>query len=159
MVVDSVSVTASIDSGSRSWRMLNEQQHFQEYSSPGQQDSQRGVEGKRSYNALRASWDRDKQSISNRYQWYSQCSEVEQLNSVLFPAPTSLSFFFVLLPSLPSNCRLKAFADTLCWCIVEMVIGYQYIELRGSSCFVYDDSRKCDGKFALVVMWLVVSVT
>ncbi|RLN25207.1 hypothetical protein C2845_PM07G14740 [Panicum miliaceum] len=67
MVVDSGSVTASSDSGSRSWRMLNEQQHFQEYSSPGQQDSQRGVEGKRSYNALRASWDRDKQSISNRY--------------------------------------------------------------------------------------------
>ena len=67
MVVDSGSVTASSDSGSRSWRMLHEQQHFQEYSSPGQQDSQRGVEGKRSYNALRASWDRDKQSISNRY--------------------------------------------------------------------------------------------
>jgi len=81
------------------------------------------------------------------------------LSSVLFPAPTPLSFFFVLLPSLPSNCRLKAFADTLCWCIVEMVIGYKYIELRGSPCFVYDDSRKCDGKLALVVMWLVVSVT
>ncbi|OEL30414.1 Proline-rich receptor-like protein kinase PERK9 [Dichanthelium oligosanthes] len=67
MVVDSGSVTASSDSGSRSWRMLNEQQHFQEYSSPGQQDSQRAAEGKRSYNGLRASWDRDKQSISNRY--------------------------------------------------------------------------------------------
>jgi hypothetical protein len=40
--------------------MLNEQQQYQE------QDSQRGVEGKR-YNALRASWDRDKQSVSNRY--------------------------------------------------------------------------------------------
>ncbi|CAO2190935.1 unnamed protein product [Urochloa humidicola] len=67
MVVDAGSVTASSDSGSRSWRMLNEQHHYREYSSPGQQDSQRGVEGKRSLNALRASWDRDKQSISNRY--------------------------------------------------------------------------------------------
>jgi hypothetical protein len=61
MVVESGSVRApSSDSGSRSWRMLNEQQQYQE------QDSQRGVEGKR-YNALRASWDRDKQSVSNRY--------------------------------------------------------------------------------------------
>jgi len=33
-----------------------------------------------------------------------------------------------------------------------MVIGYKYIELQGSSCFVYDDSRKCDGKWAVVVM-------
>nr|CAB3477533.1 unnamed protein product [Digitaria exilis] len=66
MVVDSGSVTASSDSG-RSWRMLNDHQHYQEYSSPGLQDSQRAVEGKRSYNALRASWDRDRQSMSNRY--------------------------------------------------------------------------------------------
>ncbi|XP_062214398.1 inactive protein kinase SELMODRAFT_444075-like isoform X2 [Phragmites australis] len=68
MVVESGSVTApSSDSGSRSWRMVNEQQHHQDYSSPARQDSQRAVEGKRSYNALRASWDRDKQSISNRF--------------------------------------------------------------------------------------------
>lgn len=67
MVVESGSVTGNSDSGSRSWRMLNEQQHYQEYSSPAQQDSQRAAEGKRSYSALRASWDRDKQSISNRY--------------------------------------------------------------------------------------------
>jgi hypothetical protein len=45
--------------------MLNEQQQYQDYS-PARQDLQRGVEGKR-YNALRASWDRDKQSVSNRY--------------------------------------------------------------------------------------------
>lgn len=25
--------------------------------------------------------------------------------------------------------------------------GYKYIELRGSSYFVYDDSRKCGGKW------------
>jgi hypothetical protein len=37
-----------------------------------------------------------------------------------------------------------------------MVIGYKYIELRGSSCFVYDVSRKCDGKLAVVVM--VISI-
>jgi hypothetical protein len=67
MVVDSSSVTGSSDSGCRSWRMLNEQQHFQEYNSPGQQDSQKAIEGKHSYKALRASWDRDKKSISNRY--------------------------------------------------------------------------------------------
>ncbi|WVZ69815.1 hypothetical protein U9M48_018544 [Paspalum notatum var. saurae] len=67
MVVESGSVTGSSDSGSRSWRMLNEQQHHHEYSSPAQQDSKRAVDGKRSYNALRVSWDRDKQSISNRY--------------------------------------------------------------------------------------------
>lgn len=68
MVVESGSVTGgSCDSGSRSWRMLNEQQHYQEYSSPAQQESQRAGEGKRSHSALRASWDRDKQSISNRY--------------------------------------------------------------------------------------------
>ncbi|KAK3164707.1 hypothetical protein QOZ80_1AG0023500 [Eleusine coracana subsp. coracana] len=68
MVVDSGSVTApSSDSGSRSWRMLNEQQQQQDYSSPARQDSKRVVEGKRSYNALRASWDRDKQSMSNRF--------------------------------------------------------------------------------------------
>ncbi|CAD6237966.1 unnamed protein product [Miscanthus lutarioriparius] len=69
MVVESGSVTgSSSDSGSRSWRMLNEQQHYQEHSSsPAQQESQRAGEGKRSYSALRASWDRDKQSISNRY--------------------------------------------------------------------------------------------
>ncbi|TVU34450.1 hypothetical protein EJB05_16283, partial [Eragrostis curvula] len=68
MVVESSSVTApSSDSGSRSWRMLNEQQQYQDYSSPARQDSQRSTEGKRSYNALRASWDRDKQSISNRF--------------------------------------------------------------------------------------------
>ncbi|CAD6231027.1 unnamed protein product [Miscanthus lutarioriparius] len=69
MVVESGSVTgSSSDSGSRSWRMLNEQQHYQEHSSsPAQQESQRSGEGKRSYSALRASWDRDKQSISNRY--------------------------------------------------------------------------------------------
>ncbi|XP_066312092.1 inactive protein kinase SELMODRAFT_444075-like [Miscanthus floridulus] len=68
MVVESGSVTgSSSDSGSRSWRMLNEQ-HYQEHSSsPAQQESQRAGEGKRSYSALRASWDRDKQSISNRY--------------------------------------------------------------------------------------------
>ena len=68
MVVESGSVTgSSSDSGSRSWRMLNEQ-HYQEHSSsPAQQESQRADEGKRSYIALRASWDRDKQSISNRY--------------------------------------------------------------------------------------------
>jgi hypothetical protein len=68
MVVESGSVTGSSDSGSRSWRMLKEQQHYQEHSSsPSQQESQRAGEGKRSYSALRASWDRDKQSISNRY--------------------------------------------------------------------------------------------
>lgn len=68
MVVESGSVTGSSDSGSRSWRMLKEQQHYQEHSSsPAQQESQRAGEGKRSYSALRASWDRDKQSISNRY--------------------------------------------------------------------------------------------
>ncbi|KAJ1284189.1 hypothetical protein BS78_03G186200 [Paspalum vaginatum] len=66
LVVESGSVTGSSDSGSRSWRMLNEQQHYHEYSSPAPQDSKRAVDGKRS-NALRASWDRDKQSISNRY--------------------------------------------------------------------------------------------
>jgi hypothetical protein len=66
MVVESGSVRApSSDSGSRRWRMLNEQQQYQDYS-PARQDLQRGVEGKR-YNALRASWDRDKQSVSNRY--------------------------------------------------------------------------------------------
>ncbi|KAG0538354.1 hypothetical protein BDA96_03G228700 [Sorghum bicolor] len=70
MVVESGSVTgSSSDSGSRSWRMLNEQQHYQEHSSsPAQQESQRAGEGKPSYSALRPSWDRDKQkSISNRY--------------------------------------------------------------------------------------------
>ncbi|KAK3161217.1 hypothetical protein QOZ80_1BG0074020 [Eleusine coracana subsp. coracana] len=68
MVVDSGSVTApSSDSGSRSCRMLNEQQQQQDYSSPARQDLKRVVEGKRSYNALRASWDRDKQSMSNRF--------------------------------------------------------------------------------------------
>lgn len=68
MVVDSVSVSApSSDSGSRSWRMANDQQRYQDYSSPARQDSQRVVERKQSYDALRAAWDRDKKSISNRY--------------------------------------------------------------------------------------------
>ncbi|KAL6615519.1 hypothetical protein ACP70R_037789 [Stipagrostis hirtigluma subsp. patula] len=69
MVVESGSVTApSSDSGSRSWRMLNEQRHYQDFSSPAQQDSKRAAEGKqRSYDALRASWDREKKSISNRF--------------------------------------------------------------------------------------------
>jgi hypothetical protein len=67
MVVESGSVTTpSSDSGSRSWRMLNGQQQYQDYSSPARQDSQRAVQAKR-YNALRASWDRDKQSMSNRF--------------------------------------------------------------------------------------------
>lgn len=69
MVVDSVSVSApSSDSASRSWRKANEQQHYQDYSSPARQDSQRVVGRKQqSYDALRAAWDRDKKSISNRY--------------------------------------------------------------------------------------------
>jgi hypothetical protein len=65
MVVDSVSVSApSSDSGSRSWRMANDSQ---EYSSPARRDSHRVVDRKQPYEALRASWDRDKKSISNRY--------------------------------------------------------------------------------------------
>ena len=69
MVVDSVSVSApSSDSASRSWRKANDQQHYQDYSSPARQDSQRVVGRKQqSYDALRAAWDRDKKSISNRY--------------------------------------------------------------------------------------------
>lgn len=67
MVVDSGSVSApSSDSGSRSWRMLNEQQNCRDWS-PARQDSHRVVEGKNSYDALRAAWDRNKQSVSHRY--------------------------------------------------------------------------------------------
>ncbi|KAK1665469.1 hypothetical protein QYE76_053628 [Lolium multiflorum] len=68
MVVDSVSVSApSSDSGSRSWRMANDQPHYQGYSSPARRDSHRVVDRKQPYESLRASWDRDKKSISNRY--------------------------------------------------------------------------------------------
>ncbi|KAG8051423.1 hypothetical protein GUJ93_ZPchr0001g31293 [Zizania palustris] len=67
MVVDSASVSApSSDSGSRSWRMPNDQQHYRDYS-PARQDPHRAVQGKNSYDALRASCDWSKQSVSHRY--------------------------------------------------------------------------------------------
>ncbi|KAG8077250.1 hypothetical protein GUJ93_ZPchr0007g6262 [Zizania palustris] len=66
MVVDSASVSApSSDSGSRSWRMPNDQQHYRDYS-PARQDSHRVVEGKNSHDTRRAAWDWNKQSVSHR---------------------------------------------------------------------------------------------
>ncbi|AQK96431.1 Protein kinase protein with adenine nucleotide alpha hydrolase-like domain [Zea mays] len=63
MVVESGSVNGSSDSGSRSWRLLSEQQHYcQEYRVARLNKNR---EGQARGNAPTA--DRDKQSISNRY--------------------------------------------------------------------------------------------
>nr|CAB3464278.1 unnamed protein product [Digitaria exilis] len=56
MVVDSGS-----DAGSRSWRMLNENQRYQEQSSPAQHDSQRALE------TARSPWGQDRHNLSHRY--------------------------------------------------------------------------------------------
>ncbi|KAL6848844.1 hypothetical protein ACP4OV_021427 [Aristida adscensionis] len=68
MVVDSGCISApSSDAGSRSWRMLNDRQRFEEHSSPVQHDSRRLDEGKHPYETMRAVWDRDRQNLSHRY--------------------------------------------------------------------------------------------
>ncbi|CAL4901515.1 unnamed protein product [Urochloa decumbens] len=54
MVVDS-----GIDAGSRSWRLPNEHQRYQEQSSPAQHDSQRET--------ARSPWGQDRHNLSHRY--------------------------------------------------------------------------------------------
>lgn len=56
MLVDSGS-----DAGSRSWRLPNDHQRFQEQSSPAQHDLQRAQE------AARSPWGRDRQNLCRRY--------------------------------------------------------------------------------------------
>ena len=56
MMVDSGS-----DAGSRSWRVPNEHQRYQEQSSPAQHDSQRANE------TARSPWGKDGHNLSHRY--------------------------------------------------------------------------------------------